>query len=404
MNNQLVWSFKDVIKENFERYIRQGAKRDELILTSAKNAMTAKEMASALNSLIIDDIIEPKNEDEFIITEGYYNWLLRKLSNKEVEVGVEDNFVNISNKLKQRFCKDTGIPITIYDEPYFTSRLELYDAYYDSISKYKEFIKLIKNFTSEQDYFEYYNKIKDEIITYLGESEDMKKFKEEDMNKFAIKNTGFPKRDIYKETNINRRFLSIDMVKANFSAMRSYSYYIVGEKDSYEDFIGMFTKYEHLKSSKYLRQVVFGNHSPKRQVTYEKYLMDSVLTNMLSIFKKEDILAYGNDEIVIDITDLDKDWQDELMNELIPLQIEFFSTFGIKVRAEFFDLKKVHGTGGYVKRFLNGDKDEFKCLNSIELPFVLRYLQGQEVHKQDKVFIYENKLAQLLEVPNIRIE
>ena len=38
--------------------------------------------------------------------------------------------MEITNGLKGRFCKLYGIPINLYEEPYFQSRLELLDKQY----------------------------------------------------------------------------------------------------------------------------------------------------------------------------------------------------------------------------------------------------------------------------------
>ena len=41
----------------------------------------------------------------------------------------------ISAKAKERFCKDCNIPIKIFNEPYFTDRLILYDKHFDALRK-----------------------------------------------------------------------------------------------------------------------------------------------------------------------------------------------------------------------------------------------------------------------------
>ena len=45
--------------------------------------------------------------------------------------------MEITNGLKGRFCKLYGIPINLYEEPYFQSRLELLDKQYGAVEKYK---------------------------------------------------------------------------------------------------------------------------------------------------------------------------------------------------------------------------------------------------------------------------
>ena len=104
----------------------------------------------------------------------------------------------ITEKLKERFCKDFNLPIKVYSEPYFSQRLSLFDKHYDCVKKYTRFVELVDRLGGEQYYFEYYNKVKDLAITYLNENEAMRYFsQEEDMSKYALRHTGLPKRDIY---------------------------------------------------------------------------------------------------------------------------------------------------------------------------------------------------------------
>ncbi len=217
------------------------------------------------------------------------------------------NMCVITEKLKERFCKDLNLPIKIYKEPYFEERLNLYDKQFGCIKKYYEFVELVGRCGGEQQYFEMYNKVKDDAINYLNNNEYMLHFaKNEDFSKFKIKNTGFPKKDIYRQDNDGKYFISFDMKKGNFTALKHYDNRIVANCEKYEDFLGLFTKESHLLYSKYIRQVIFGNVNPKRQVSYEQYLMDSVLTNIINefekhfnFFDKKTIVFFSTDEIVI---------------------------------------------------------------------------------------------------------
>ena len=58
--------------------------------------------------------------------------------------------MNITNELKYRFCKNCGIPINLYAEPYFTDRVKLLEKQYGSASKYQKFLESIEKFKSEQ--------------------------------------------------------------------------------------------------------------------------------------------------------------------------------------------------------------------------------------------------------------
>lgn len=130
--------------------------------------------------------------------------------------------MEISNKLKERFCKDCNIPLRLYQEPYFTSRLILYDKFYNTLSKWCIFTDELKKYSNEQDYFEEYNKVKDAAILSIKKSEAYKVFNAEDMNKFAVTHKNLPSKDIFKSSNDGRVFISIDMRKANFSSLKYY--------------------------------------------------------------------------------------------------------------------------------------------------------------------------------------
>lgn len=52
--------------------------------------------------------------------------------------------MDISPELKERFCKDHCIPINIFEEPIFSSRIELYDRFYNTVELYNVFLDMIR--------------------------------------------------------------------------------------------------------------------------------------------------------------------------------------------------------------------------------------------------------------------
>lgn len=317
--------------------------------------------------------------------------------------------VVITETLKSRFCKDMNLAIKIFEEPYFANFLKLYDVQFNSIAKYNRFVSAVNQFGSEQDYFEAYNRLKDDVIEYLNSNPEMAFFaKEEDMGKFVCQNKGYPTNDIFKETNDGKFFVSIDMVKGNFTALHHYNPNIVKGCDTYEEFIRTFTDVPHFVESKYIRQVVFGNVNPKRQVTYEKYLMDLVLTKLLEtgVVKPENVEFFSTDEIVISVPAemiCDRIVKEVFYNSVMNV-VQWAKDNNINVRGEFFELRKIPGTSGYVKKFMMGKAGEidFKCLDFLTMPFVLRAYQKEEPIEMDRVFLYEGKKVMLME--NIQVE
>ena len=310
--------------------------------------------------------------------------------------------MEVSTRAKERFCKDCNIPIRLFQEPYFTDRLTLFDKFYGTLEKWNLFVEELQKYNCEQDYFEKYNRVKDSAILTIKESEAYQRFNSDDMNKYRVTHENLPNKDIFKPTNDGKSFISIDMRKANFSSLHHYSADMFGV-NTWEEFIGKFTDNQHIINSKYIRQVILGNCNPKRHITYEKYLMDILLTDLLEKhIPIERVVFFSNDEIVIDVSDMNKSRQ-----VLLAFNIEqYLKDASPKFKVELFTLYKINGTDGYYKEILNenGETDiEFKCLDNYMMPFVIRHFLGEKVTDSDKAFYHEGLLAQFIEVPKIEV-
>jgi hypothetical protein len=315
----------------------------------------------------------------------------------------------ITEKLRQRFAKDIGVPIKIFVEPYFSNMLDLYEEHYSARTKWNQFLALLEHFKSDQEYFAMYNATKDAAITYLANNPEMQFFSQkEDMKKYAPSFKDFPSNSVFKCTNVGRHFVSIDMIKGNFTALRHYNPAIVGGKETYEELIGMFTDHEYIIKSKYIRQVIFGNQNPKRQTTYERYLMEHVLSEIFARTKilGKNVAYLGTDEIVLDVTEyISEDGKlDAKFEAMLNRAIDTVKASGINVRHEYFHLYRIKGTSGYMRKyeFETASKGvDFKCVEADEMPFVIRAYKNEPVKEDDMVFVYNGRLAKLLEAPEI---
>lgn len=316
--------------------------------------------------------------------------------------------MEVSVVAKQRFCKDCNIPLRIFQEPYFSDRIKLYDKFYGTNEKWNLFVSELEKYHCEQDYFEEYNRIKDSAILSIKESSSYKRFNEEDMNKYRITHIDLPSKDIFKSSNNGKCFISIDMRKANFSALQNYSSEIFGNADTWEEFIGRYTQNQHIINSKYIRQVILGNCNPKRHITYEKYIMDQLLIHLKEVISIDRVVFFSNDEIVIDVSDRE-DGLNYLLVSWIKKNINNMiygndCLIPVPFRVELFRLYVIHGTEGFYKEIIkeNGEKDiEFKCLDNYMLPFVIRRFLKEDITENDKVFYHEGLLAQFIEIPEI---
>lgn len=311
--------------------------------------------------------------------------------------------MDVSTRAKERFCKDCNIPIRLFQEPYFTDRLKLFDKFYGTLQKWDQFTEELQKYHCEQDYFEEYNRVKDAAILSIKNSEAYQRFNEEDMNKYRVTHENLPNKDIFKPSNDGKLFISIDMRKANFSSLYHYDNSMFSGAKTWEEFISKFTNNKHIINSKYIRQVILGNCNPKRHITYEKHLMDEALDILIKEvgYWFDEIVFFSNDEIVIDMDN----YADCIRNrDITKSKLEEYFDFPLKV--ELFYLRKINGTDGYYKEIVKDIKErsiDFKCLDNYMLPFVIRSFLGEEITDSDKVFYHEGLLAQFIEVPKIEV-
>lgn len=318
----------------------------------------------------------------------------------------------IVERLKERFVRDNKLSIRIYDEPYFYDRLKLYDPFFNTLALWDEFTLKVSDFHNDEAYFEAYNKVKDNAINYIKDTEAYQEFNKIDMNQYSLPKEvlQFSSKDIFHDSNIGRTFISIDMRKANFSSMKYYNPAIFNHKDTWEEFLSMFTDNAAIIKSKYIREVILGNCNPSRHITYEKYLTGTLLLNLmntLNLTNKSNpaIIFFSNDEIILDFgkcsmnsvasSEIYKSINQIVTCSPLPFRIELFTLTGVR------QSNKIE-TIGYIREMYDNTFD-FKCFNNFTLPFVLRKMLNQPITESDLVFKYENNLAKFLETPEITI-
>lgn len=295
--------------------------------------------------------------------------------------------------LKKRFCKDCSLPIAIFDNPYFHERLQTLDVLYDCVHKFDAFCDELQSFANEQEYFEHYNKVKDSMVEFIkGKSE---------YNSFI--NSSFPvepivsRKELYIDDNDDRAFISIDMKKANFSALNHFSHEIFDNAESWEQFVSKFTDCQHIINSKYVRQVVLGSCNPKKQITYERYLMNILCIHIMDNIPNASIYSLGEDEILINVPREYGVGCGFSLSDLKKTVESCPDDIGKLVRVEMFEFFKIKGTDGFIKIYDDFDREEFKCLNSEIFHQVVKHFYGKKITDNDLVFYHNGRLAKFVE-------
>lgn len=307
----------------------------------------------------------------------------------------------LSYSLKKHFCKNYNIPIKIFYEPYFSERCILFNEYFGIEEKLREYVTDVLLHDNEQAFFAEDNEIMQSVIDYLKSNPDMVLFSEkEDMNKFAVpeRYRNLPSKDVWRDSCVGKTFMSIDLKKANFQALRHYSDKIFDDSDTWEDFIGKFTDMQSKINSKHLRQVIFGSVNPKRQITYEKYLMCKILDEICMEFSFDNIYSLSNDEIIINAENIFVSQITYIRNQI--------KSLGFNCHINVFSVAKL-GKDMYEQMFIEEISDDsrikFKKVNHLMMPFVIRKINGEEPTESDYVFINESgNLCRFLENPLTR--
>ena len=297
--------------------------------------------------------------------------------------------------LKKRFCKDCNLPINLFDEPYFTQRLKALDVQFDCVKKFDTFCADLEKYDTEQEYFEYYNTVKDSVINMIKDNTEYMKFLNDDFADVRVvtKNITLGNKNLYIEGNQDKTFISIDMKKANFSALRHYSPAIFKNVETWEQYIGFFTPSEHIRNSKYIRQVILGACNPKRQITYERYLMTMLYLHIKSeLDGKVSFYSLGNDEIIISVTGTSVSAKEiKATIATCPQKI------GELVRFEMFDLQKVGDYGWMKVIYDEPERVEFKTINADIYHQIVKHYWNMPITEDDLVFRYNGVLARFLE-------
>lgn len=310
-------------------------------------------------------------------------------------------------ELIKRFVKDNDLPIPIIGNgDYFDYFINLYEKDYKSLTKYRNLEFLIeKDFEGKPEYFlgKYYE-IRDNIIKTVENSEAYQKFNTMDMSYFAIQNKkNITSNNIYNETNVGKLFVSFDLKKANFQALKYVNPEIVMNADTYEDFIHNFTKIDCIINSKHIRQIVFGKMNPKRHITVEKYIIDKIYEELVSVYKMENCVSMSNDELVFYIgdaymkTDMDV-FSEKVRYETIRQLIK--SSLGFELNVEVFELHKLQlscdkfqRSPYYYKEYKfakeNEPKGKLMCVPMNYFAIVYKLFNHFPLQEEDYHFDYE---------------
>lgn len=213
-------------------------------------------------------------------------------------------------ELRHRFVEDTGLPIQVIQSPFFESRIELFEKEFEAKTKYENYLGFVNEHYdgSAHKFLDDYFAIRSRIIDDRANSVAFKAFNEDK----AITSLFKEFKPIVGNVNLYTQeqvkdgsncFLTFDMKKANFQALRKINPEIVLNAENYHDFIMKYVdeKWEWIADSKRTRQIIFGQLNPKRTMQVEKVFIGQlvdILSKYESITKHFTLFSMNSDELI----------------------------------------------------------------------------------------------------------
>ena len=267
----------------------------------------------------------------------------------------------------------------------------MYEELLGSRTKYDRFYATIRD-VGYQPYRAAVSELKTRVIDHVKENPAYLAFNAMDMDAYKIETRAYKQNSVtfYSIDHCDRKWISVDLVKANFNALRSVDLEIVDGCDTYEEFVSRFNESGLDVDLKPLRQVIFGNLNPKRQQVVQKYLLHNLMTEFSEAFP--DVVFHGTtaDEFVVEYSEDRLKW----LNENI---VRFDEDHKTRYRTEVFELFKLGEPSelGFYKKF---DDGSVKLVSTSKIYFAqaYKYLKGSDVVDEDLYFTHENRVAKFL--------
>lgn len=318
--------------------------------------------------------------------------------------------MNNNREIRERFIKDLKLSIPVIESPYFEFYLDLYEKDWNAKSDYN---RLIGAISKNQHFLADFYKVRDKMIQYIKSQESFNKFNTCDIHSLY----GNPKfanirsNAIYNEEFAGGIYISLDLKKANIQSLRYWDPDMFIKDDSlwidevWEKWVEYLCEEDidlawYIKKSKYIRQVVFGNCNPKRQITLERWMVGEGANEFIKMANiSEDKVIYAStDEVILKVDKLiDKD-------ELQGISDLVFKEVGVELRAQSFKLESISYLNGagetirlYKKLYSDGTVD-YKGVSKHYFPQIYMDQNGidPDPQERDLVFYQEKDLAKFL--------
>ena len=305
----------------------------------------------------------------------------------------------IWKQLRGRFADDFSIPVTAIIDPYFDKQIHLLEDSFGAATKYLELMCTIRDYFNgnPQAFLEHRRSVKDKILSEILASEGYKAMLA-DKSPLEDYTPLVGARELYTEEQDGGMFISFDMVKANFQALRYVDPSIVRDCETWEEYVSKFTDIPYIAAAKQVRQEVLGKLNGKRLAAIERRIANDFAKVLVERYgDKFTLFSIKTDEIILKFNGKEKEFEKfEINNE------EFQ---GFKFRANKFKLHmRVFKRAFSEKRIVVYEKEDYlnahrrilKAVPATYYPQVYKLLNGMKINDCDLVFAHDHELAKFM--------
>lgn len=270
------------------------------------------------------------------------------------------------------FCKLMDLSIPEYAH---------FDYYIEQLSKtekWKNIYQLINLYelaeSQHSDLYQFRMDKSNEIINFIKSTRAFQELNDDNL----IPDYPTTKNFVYDE---NKKYLSIDIRKANWTILKKYDPDFLNELgNSYEELLDKFNLPEIFHHSKSLRQFIFGNLNPKRQIKAQRVIIEDLINQHLNL----EIACVKSDEVIWIIEDNNK--LEEVLNTLD--ENLFKSKIFTVQRVEDFRINSYYDKSeNYLYKEMVGCNGNFFYMN------LKKYILNEKIDIRDLYFRVDGNLA-----------
>jgi hypothetical protein len=300
--------------------------------------------------------------------------------------------VTVDDAVVRHFRRHTKLPLPLSKHQFIDYYLDCLDPYTDCRAMFSQFLQDIE---AHEMFYKLNNRIEEivnRIVSHMKEHPSTQIFKNgiytEEMN-FRKSSSYRNHCKLYTKQNHDKLFISVDIIKANYTIVKHYHPEIFDHLSTWEDFVLSFCNEKPihtLKLSKPIRERIFGNANFGKKLDFlAEYFVYKILHEMN--VPHDNLMMVATDEIV-------------LSYDPVTFHRIFNRYHGTFYKVLAFRLVKLPKYDYFVKEYFDPSSEvdnqqivfthsEFKC---IPLPFIMQCIkqyEGKPVLEIDRKFSVE---------------